>query len=352
MVTPSFWKGRKVFLTGHTGFKGSWLTLWLRELGAEITGYSLDPVTTPALFTLAQAAGDCTDVRGDICAPLLHESLANSGAEIVLHLAAQPLVRESYRDPRETWRVNVMGTLNLLEACRATESVKTIVVITTDKVYENPESGVPFREEDSLGGYDPYSSSKAACEILCASWRRSFLETSGKLAVGLATARAGNVVGGGDFAADRLIPDLVRARQAGVNARLRYPAAVRPWQHVIEPLAGYLQLAEKLHNDPQTFSTAFNFGPDKTDFRPVGDVADGVCATLGSKWDREDVPQPHEAGLLTLDSSRAENLLKWVPRLAFPDTLKWTSEWYSRWLNREDPRALTLEHIRKYSSDF
>ena len=263
MVASPFWKGRKVFLTGHTGFKGSWLTLWLRALGAEVTGYALDPATTPSLFDLAGVSGDCADVRGDIGDPvLLRESLAASGAEIVLHLAAQPLVRESYRDPRETWRVNVMGTLNLLDACRTAASVKTIVVITTDKVYENPESGLPFREEDPLGGYDPYSSSKAACEILCASWRRSFLST-----VGLATARAGNVVGGGDFAADRLIPDLVRARVEGTVTALRYPAAVRPWQHVIEPLAGYLQLAERLHEDPQAFSTGFNFGPDQEDFR-------------------------------------------------------------------------------------
>jgi CDP-glucose 4,6-dehydratase len=359
MVTSAFWKGRKVFLTGHTGFKGSWLTLWLRELGAEVTGYSLDPATEPNLFALAGITGDCTgargDVRGDICAPLLRESLAGSGAEIVLHLAAQPLVRESYRDPRETWRVNVMGTLSVLEACRAVEAVKTIVVITTDKVYENPESGHPFREDDPLGGYDPYSSSKAACEILCSSWRRSFIESAAKdggRVVGLATARAGNVIGGGDFAADRLIPDIVRARIAGTSVRLRYPGAVRPWQHVLEPLAGYLQLAEALHNHPADFSEAYNFGPDKDDFRPVGEVADGVCAALGSHWDREDAPQPHEAGLLRLDSGRSATKLGWTPHLPFHDTLQWTSEWYARWREGADPRALTLEQIRAYRSLF
>jgi CDP-glucose 4,6-dehydratase len=352
LPSSSFWKGRKVFLTGHTGFKGSWLTLWLRDLGASVTGYSLDPATDPNLFALAGVAGDCAaDVRGDICDPLLRESLEASGAEIVLHLAAQPLVREAYRDPRETWRVNVMGTLNLLEACRACEAVKTIVVVTTDKVYENPELGHPFQEQDPLGGHDPYSSSKAACEILTASWRRSFLggEATGR-PVGLATARAGNVVGGGDFAADRLIPDLVRARRAGGRARLRYPAAVRPWQHVVEPLAGYLILAERLHGEARAFSEAFNFGPDPSDFRPVGEVADRVCAAIGSRWDREDAPQPHEAGLLTLDSSRARARLDWAPRLAFSDTLQWTSGWYADWLNDGDPRALTLAQVRAYSS--
>jgi CDP-glucose 4,6-dehydratase len=349
--SPSFWKGRKVFLTGHTGFKGSWLALWLREMGASVTGYALDPASDPSLCMLAGVPGECAaDIRGDICAPLLRQSLEDSGAEIVLHLAAQPLVRESYRDPRETWRVNVMGTLNLLEACRACASVQTIVVVTTDKVYENPEQGLPFKEQDPLGGYDPYSSSKAACEILCASWRRSFLEAAGGRTVGLATARAGNVVGGGDFAADRLIPDLVRARRTGANARLRYPAAVRPWQHVLEPLAGYLVLAERLHEDARAFAGAFNFGPDKTDFRPVGEVADRVCAALGSKWEREDAPQPHEAGLLTLDSSLAETRLGWMPRLAFADTLVWTAGWYADWLNGGDPRALTLSQIRTYSS--
>jgi CDP-glucose 4,6-dehydratase len=353
MVNPGFWKGRKVFLTGHTGFKGSWLALWLRELGAEVTGYSLaEPPSRPDLFGLARVAGDCRDARGDICdADRLSRALDDSGAEIVLHLAAQPLVRESYRDPAETWRVNVLGTLELLRACRASARVKTIVVITTDKVYENPESGRPFREEDPLGGHDPYSASKAAAEILCASWRRSFLDSADS-PVGLATARAGNVIGGGDFAADRLVPDLVRARQAGVKARLRYPAAVRPWQHVLEPLAGYLMLAEALHGDARAFSTAFNFGPDKDDFRPVGELADGVCAALGSAWDLEPAPQPHEAGLLTLDSSRAERLLGWKPRLPFDQTLRWTSTWYSRWLagGRDgDARALTLDQIRAYS---
>jgi CDP-glucose 4,6-dehydratase len=352
MVNPAFWKDRGILLTGHTGFKGSWLTMWLRDLGARVTGYSLAVLPSePSLFSLAAAIDDCTDVRGDIGdAGALKAALGATRPEIVFHLAAQPLVRESYRDPRETWRVNVMGTLALLEACRDCPSVKTIVVITTDKVYENPESGMPFREDDPLGGHDPYSASKAACEILCASWRRSFLAPDSSRIVGLATARAGNVIGGGDFAAERLVPDLVRAKRAGTVTRLRYPDAVRPWQHVLEPLAGYLMLAEKLHGNARTFSTAFNFGPDKGDFRPVAALADGVCAALGTRWDREDMPQPHEAGLLRLDSSRADKLLGWTPRLAFDDTLSWTAQWYSRWLQDVDPRVLTLEQIRKYQS--
>lgn len=362
-MNPAFWKNRRVLVTGHTGFKGSWLTLWLREVGALTAGYALAvPPSRPDLFALAGLAQDCTlgagDARGDIGdAAALRAAFDAAKPEIVFHLAAQPLVRASYRDPAETWRVNVQGTLALLDACRNCDSVKTIVVITTDKVYENPESGHPFREEDPLGGYDPYSASKAACEILCASWRRSFLTPApgSTNVVGLATVRAGNVIGGGDFAEDRLVPDLVRARMAKDGAEsttpLRYPDAVRPWQHVLEPLAGYLLVAEKLHADPVTYATAFNFGPDKEDFRPVRDVADGVCAVLGSMWEHQPSPQPHEAGLLRLDSTRAESMLGWKPRLPFAETLRWTADWYAGWLRGGDAsaRALTLEQIRNYA---
>jgi CDP-glucose 4,6-dehydratase len=356
VVHPAFWKDRRVLVTGHSGFKGSWLTLWLREMGARTTGYSLaNPPSQPDLFGLAGLAQDCElDARGDIGdGAALRAAFTKAKPEIVFHLAAQPLVRASYRDPAETWRVNVQGTLALLEACRDCDSVKTIVVITTDKVYENPESGHPFREDDPLGGYDPYSASKAACEILCASWRRSFLSTSADSVrpVGLATARAGNVIGGGDFAEDRLVPDLVRARIANSITSLRYPDAVRPWQHVLEPLAGYLMLAEKLHADPAAFSTAFNFGPDKSDFRPVRDVADGICETLGSKWEHQQSPQPHEAGLLRLDSTRAETRLGWKPQLPFAETLRWTAGWYAHWNagdSKKNARELTLEQIRAF----
>jgi CDP-glucose 4,6-dehydratase len=246
--------------------------------------------------------------------------------------------------------VNVMGTLAVLEACRACPSVKTIVVITTDKVYENPERGLAFGEDDPLGGHDPYSSSKAAAEILCSSWRRSFVDSDTTRTVGLATARAGNVIGGGDFAADRLVPDLVRAKQARKDTHLRYPDAVRPWQHVLEPLGGYIRLAEALHADARTFSTAFNFGPDQNDFRPVRELADGISAALGSTWIHEQSPQVHEAGLLTLDSTRAATRLGWVPRLPFAETLRWTSSWYAQWLNGREARALTLEQIRAYQT--
>jgi CDP-glucose 4,6-dehydratase len=349
VVNAAFWAGRRVLVTGHTGFKGSWLVLWLRELGAEVSGYSHpNPVSNPSLFTLAGVGADCDDHRGDICdRVLLEKALASFQPEIVLHLAAQPLVRASYRDPVETWRVNVQGTLALLEACRSCKSVRAIVVVTTDKVYENPERGEPFRESDPLGGHDPYSSSKAACEILCASWRRSFLEADGR-AVGLATARAGNVIGGGDYAEDRLVPDLVRASISGSETRLRYPDAVRPWQHVLEPLRGYLMLAERLFVDPSGFGGAFNFGPNRDDFQPVRTLADRTCVLLGAKWVHEISPQPHEAGLLRLNSALAHERIGWAPRLSFDETVKWTALWYAAQLRGESARELALGQLREY----
>ncbi|MBW8887536.1 MAG: CDP-glucose 4,6-dehydratase [Fibrobacteres bacterium] len=352
LVNPAFWGGRRVLLTGHTGFKGSWLTLWLRSLGAEVTGYSAPRLSTdPNLFTLAGVAADCRDMRGDIADPeRLRQTMEGSRPEIVFHLAAQPLVRESYRIPQETWRVNIMGTLELLQACRACDSVRAIVVVTTDKVYENAERGMPFPEGDPLGGYDPYSSSKAACEILCASWRRSFFSADSGSKTGLATARAGNVIGGGDFSADRLIPDLVRARISDRKAKLRYPQAVRPWQHVLESLSGYLLLAERLHGNAADFSRAFNFGPLESDVRPVGDVADAICKSIGASWELENALQPHEAGVLRLDSGLAKKALSWGPRLRFGEMLQWTCDWYQGWQRGADLRALTLDQIGRYQT--
>jgi CDP-glucose 4,6-dehydratase len=351
LVNPAFWKGRRVLVTGHTGFKGSWLSLWLRELGAEVSGYSLDPPTDPNLFTLARLAPDGPDFRGDVYNRVkLGKAFADSRPEVVFHLAAQPLVRASYLDPRETWRVIVSGTVEVLEACRAAESVRAVVVVTTDKVYENPERGRPFGEDSPLGGHDPYSGSKAACEILCASWRRSFFAPGTGMRKGLATARAGNVIGGGDFAADRLIPDLVRAAASKQPARLRYPDAVRPWQHVLEPLAGYLLLAERVHGNPADFSEAFNFGPDDADARTVGEVADAACRFLGASWERESAPQPHEAGLLRLDSSKAGAKLGWMPRLGLDRALDLACGWYTGWKRGEDARAMTLAQIRAYQA--
>lgn len=370
-INPAFWRNRRVLVTGHTGFKGSWLALWLRDLGACVSGYALPPPTTPNLFQAAgigdalNPADGCFDHRGDIGdIAKLGAALAASRPEIVLHLAAQPLVRESYARPHETWRVNVDGTLRLLEACHAHPGVKAIVVITTDKVYENPERGEPFREGDPLGGHDPYSSSKAACEILCASWRRSFLAGRAEgLRQGLATARAGNVIGGGDFAADRLIPDFVRTRlhRTGIDAPssaaspprrvlLRYPDAVRPWQHVLEPLAGYLMLAERLYTDSAGYGEGFNFGPLDSDVRSVRQVADAVCDALDARWEREMAAQPHEAGLLRLHIGHAVKKLGWRPRLRFETALKLTCDWYAAFLRGEDMRALTLQQIREYQA--
>lgn len=354
LVNAAFWKGRKVLVTGHTGFKGSWLVLWLRDLGAVVTGYSLPEFpTNPNLFSLASVTGDCVDLRGDISdGEALRKAFADTNPEIVFHLAAQPLVRESYRNPRETWKTNVMGTLEILEACRSCDSVNTVVVITTDKVYENPERGIPFREDDPFGGHDPYSSSKAACEILCASWRRSFMmvDASPRSIIGLATARAGNVIGGGDFAADRLIPDFVRGWTSGTTVRLRYPSALRPWQHVLEPLGGYLLLAEKLHGDPKNFSTSYNFGPLEADIRSVGEVADTVCRLLDTRWEHEKDSQPHEAGLLKLDSSRATEQLSWKPRFRFADAVRETCDWYKNWKLGKDIRVLTLSQLKNYQA--
>lgn len=352
LVNAAFWRGRRVLLTGHTGFKGSWLTLWLRSLGAEVTGYSsVELSTEPNLFTLAGIAADCLDRRGDIAdSERIQRTLKESRPEIVFHLAAQPLVREAYRNPKETWRINVLGTLELLQACQDCDSVRSIVVITTDKVYENVERGLPFREQEPLGGYDPYSSSKAACEILCASWRRSFLSGEAGFQKGLATARAGNVIGGGDFAMDRLVPDLVRAQATKKQARLRYPQAVRPWQHVLEPLGGYLLLAERLYGNAGDLSRAFNFGPLESDVRPVSEVADAVCKALGIVWETDNVPQPHEAGVLRLDSGLANTVLSWSPRLRFEEMLRWTCEWYQGWRSGADLRSLTLEHITHYQT--
>lgn len=350
LVNPAFWRGRRVLLTGHTGFKGSWLALWLRHLGAEVTGYSLDPATQPNLFTLARVGDGCRDLRGDICdGEKLQRAFNESRPEIVFHLAAQALVRESYLRPGETWRVNVMGTLKVLEACLASDSVNNIVVVTTDKVYENPERGEPFEEDNPLGGYDPYSSSKAACEILCASWRRSFILDK-KKTVSLSTARAGNVIGGGDFAGDRLIPDLVRGWVAGQETTLRYPKAVRPWQHVLEPLSGYLLLAEKSCENPLAFSDAFNFGPQESDLHPVEEVANAVCGVLGNHWKMGTAAQPHEAGLLRLNIGRARKRLGWVPRLSFNEALQKTCDWYAAWRRGEDIHSLTLAQIRTFAS--
>ncbi|MFL6428883.1 MAG: CDP-glucose 4,6-dehydratase [Acidobacteriaceae bacterium] len=358
-VTPAkfnatqFWSGKRVFLTGHTGFKGSWLALWLQHLGAELTGYALDPPTEPSLFHKADVAACMQSIIGDLRdAPILTAAVQSAQPEIVFHLAAQPLVRHSYEDPVGTYETNVLGTIHLLEAVRKTPSVRAVVVITTDKCYENKEWIWPYRETDPLGGYDPYSSSKACAEIVTSSWRNSFFnpEKYAEHKVAVASARAGNVIGGGDWASDRLIADIVRAFSSGNTLEIRNPAATRPWQHVLEPLRGYLTLAEKLHADGPRYASAWNFGPRYTDAQPVEWIVRYLSAKWGSaaQWKLDAHEHVHEAQMLKLDWSKAHAALGWQPVLALPDALDYTFDWYHRESAGARARELCLEQIASY----
>jgi CDP-glucose 4,6-dehydratase len=348
VAAMGFWHGKRVLLTGHTGFKGSWLELWLAQLGAEVHGLSLPAPTEPSLHALLgrqdPAGRDILDIR-DRAAVL--RRMQEVKPEIVFHLAAQPLVRASYRMPNETFEINVQGTANLLDAARIAPDLRSIVVVTTDKVYENPETARPFREEDPLGGHDPYSASKAAAEIVVSSYRRSFFLPRG---IGVAAARAGNVIGGGDWAEDRLIPDAVRAFKTGTTLEIRRPAAIRPWQHVLEPLGGYMRLAEELWHRPDA-GPAYNFGPDAANAASVRDVLslsadyfDGSTIAWGDGSEG-----PHEAGYLMLDSTKATRELGFHPKLTLGETLERTWSWYRRQMAGEDARALCLEDLALFA---
>jgi len=350
VINRAFWCGKRVFLTGHTGFKGGWLALWLADMGAEVHGYSLSPPTEPNLFSTANIKG-CTrtntiaDIRD---AATLTKALRVARPEIVLHLAAQPLVRYSYRAPVETYAVNVMGTVNLLEAVRQTPSVKAVLNVTTDKCYENQEWVWPYREIESLGGFDPYSSSKACSELVTAAYRTSFLIDAG---VNLASARAGNVIGGGDWAEDRLVPDCLRAMDARKKLFIRSPQSTRPWQHVLEPLSGYLTLAERLFTEDQGFSEAWNFGPDETDVRPVKWIADYLCSKNPAvSWQREPSAEAYEANTLKLDSSKAKARLDWKPRWSLQTALDMTINWHQAWRQGIDVAKLSLLQIHEYEA--
>jgi CDP-glucose 4,6-dehydratase len=348
VMNPEFWRGKRVFLTGHTGFKGAWLALWLQEMGAEVHGYALNPPTEPNLYTIARVEeGMETSIINDIRDIMaITNAMQSASPEIVLHLAAQPLVRYSYANPVETYAVNVMGTINLLEAVRVTSSVRAVVIITTDKCYENRECIRAYREDEPMGGYDPYSSSKACAEILTSAWRRSYLE---KNQVAVATARAGNVIGGGDWAPDRLIPDFMRALDRNEALRVRSPEAIRPWQHVLEPLAGYLRLAECLLTEGCSYAEAWNFGPVDEDARSVRWIVEHlVAASPGATWECEHEPQPHEALYLKLDSSKARARLGWRPRWRLETALDKTIEWYSGWRHGKDMHDVSLTQIVEY----
>lgn len=347
-VNREFWKGKRVFLTGHTGFKGGWLALWLSELGAEVHGYALAPSTEPSFYKITEladrlASSVIADIRnGDE----LSSALLSANPDIVLHLAAQPLVRYSYKSPVETYAVNVMGVVNLFEAIRQSTSVKAAVNVTTDKCYENKERNEPYGEDESLGGYDPYSSSKACSEIVTSAYRRSFLQEQG---TAIASARAGNVIGGGDWSADRLVPDFLRAIDAGQTLNIRYPEAIRPWQHVLEPLSGYLQLAEKLYVEKDVFAEAWNFGPEEDDSRPVEWLANNLCNRIpGASWQSQGTTQLHEAGTLKLDSTKAKTRLAWHPRWDLDQALSYTVDWHLAWKKSGDMQALSLQQISEY----
>ncbi len=352
LVTPPVqrlndWTGRRVFLTGHTGFKGSWLALWLHQLGAEVTGFALPPPTDPSLFDAAGIGELVHHVEGDIRdLAAVRAAMAAARPEIIFHLAAQPLVRLSYDEPVETYATNVMGTVHVLEAARQIGGVKAAVCITTDKCYENREWVWPYRETDPMGGHDPYSSSKGAAELVISAYRRSFFEQG----PALASVRAGNVIGGGDWAADRLIPDLVRAFEQGVAPAIRAPDAVRPWQHVLEALGGYLMIADRLIAGDRTIADAWNFGPADEDARPVSWIVARLQAAWGNATDP--VPftgaVPHEAGLLRLDCSKARALLGWRPSLPLPDALDWIVDWHRTVGAGGDARAITLHQIAEY----
>ena len=352
-MKPAAWRGRRVLVTGHTGFKGAWLSLWLADMGAQVAGYSLDPPTNPSLFDSIRLAELVADHRGDIRdVAATRAAIERFDPEVVFHLAAQPIVKEGYRAPVETYATNVAGTASVLDAGRHAKSLKAVVVVTTDKVYENREWDRGYVETDTLGGHDPYSNSKACAELVTDSMRRSFFSERSP-AVGIASARAGNVIGGGDWAADRLIPDLVRAAMAGAVTPIRNPRATRPWQHVLEPLHGYLLLAERLLEQPAEYAEAWNFGPDAGGDRPVEDVIQVLSSLWQGKvrWRIDSDDHPHEAGKLMLDSTKAHQRLGWAPRLPFADAIRLTAGGYERFMARSPRlREETQAQIRYYSS--
>lgn len=347
-VSSSFWHGKRVLLTGHTGFKGSWLSLWLLSMGSVLRGIALDAPTAPALFDIARVADGMDHKVADIRDyNSIRGLIAEFKPEIIFHMAAQPLVRMSYEEPIATYATNVMGTVHVLEAARHAGSVRSIVNVTTDKCYENQEWVWGYREDEAMGGYDPYSSSKGCAELVSSAYRKSFLQASG---IGLATARAGNVIGGGDWALDRLVPDTLKALEQQRPVLIRNPHAVRPWQHVLEPLSGYLLLAESLFEHGQLDAEGWNFGPCDDDARPVQWVVERLCEEWGggASWVLQPGDHPHEANYLKLDVSKARQRLRWSPRLSLQTALTHVTDWHRAWLSGSDMQAISLKQITEY----
>ncbi|MBW8359987.1 MAG: CDP-glucose 4,6-dehydratase [Weeksellaceae bacterium] len=349
-VDPSFWKGKKVFVTGHTGFKGSWLALWLQSMGATVKGYALEPPTDPALFVVANVGDQMDSQIGDIRdLEILQKSMISFNPDILIHMAAQPLVRLSYLEPVETYTTNVMGTVNVLEAARSCPYLKAIVSVTTDKCYENKEWAWGYRENEPMGGHDPYSNSKGCAELVTSAYRRSFFHTPDTASI--ATARAGNVIGGGDWAEDRLIPDILRAFEKSQPVVVRNPLSTRPWQHVLEPLSGYLVLAQHLFEDGSEFAEAWNFGPKDEDCKPVNWILDKMMKEWGkdARWELDRNSHPHEAGYLKLDCSKAAARLNWHPNWNLDHTLALIVNWHQDWRAGKNMNEKCLQEIASYN---
>jgi CDP-glucose 4,6-dehydratase len=352
-VSPEFWKGKTIFLTGHTGFKGGWLSLWLASMGAKVTGYALTPNTTPSLFNVL---GVESFIENSIFADIrdlevLKNAMAKARPEIVIHMAAQPLVRYSYANPVETYATNVMGTVNVLEVVRSTPAARSVVVVTTDKCYENHERDKGYREDEAMGGFDPYSSSKGCAELVTSAYRRSYFSSSINAHPAIASARAGNVIGGGDWSEGRLIPDALNAFQAEKHLMLRNPLATRPWQHVLEPLSGYLVLAQALYEKGDVFASAWNFGPGDEDARSVQDVVNLLISRWDGQasWKQEGEEQPHEAHFLKLDCSKAKQLLGWAPKWSLEVAIEKIVEWQKAFQSSSNMKKITLEQIDQFT---
>ena len=356
MVDAAFWRNKKVFLTGHTGFKGAWLSIWLQQLGANVTGFSRPAPTSPSLFETASVKAGMNSIVGDIRdAEQLAAAVRETKPEIVIHMAAQSLVRYGFQNPVETYATNVMGLVNLLEAIRMTPSVRAVVNVTSDKCYENREWVWGYRENEPMGGFDPYSSSKGCAELVTSAYRRSYFSgaTRNGGEIALASGRAGNVIGGGDWAADRLIPDMVRAIEAGRPVKIRNPKATRPWQHVLEPINGYLMLAEHLYTHGQRYADGWNFGPERSDIKPVDWIATELAALWGdgASWVQDPISGPHEAHSLSLDCSKATNELGWRPIWGLHESLKRIVEWHKSYNAQGNMGDLTRSQINDFEND-